>query len=167
MIFFFILKTVYFVFSLESPQWGDSNENTQHTLMLKRIKEILIITPDLALSSTLIGSNYPCLELIIMVPKVFEPLKFDCSAKSQLQQTTFIYFFSMFSRENKTWYFMWILWQAEERIHLKHQAWFSLKDKSKKLKCRLLQFLFDALRVKPYCSHLYDCLQQHLHLKRV
>ena len=35
--------------------------------------------PDLALSSTLIGSNYPCLELIFMVPKVFEPLKFDCS----------------------------------------------------------------------------------------
>ena len=31
--------------------------------------------PDLALSSTLIGSNYPCLELIFMVPKVFEPLK--------------------------------------------------------------------------------------------
>ena len=34
--------------------------------------------PDLVLSSTLIGSNYPCLELIFMVPKVFEPLKFDC-----------------------------------------------------------------------------------------
>ena len=33
---------------------------------------------DLALLSTLIGSNYPCLELIFMVPKVFEPLKFDC-----------------------------------------------------------------------------------------
>ena len=34
--------------------------------------------PDLALLSTLIGSNYPCLELIFMVPRVFEPLKFDC-----------------------------------------------------------------------------------------
>ena len=32
---------------------------------------------DLALSSTLISSNYPCLELIFMVPKLFEPLKFD------------------------------------------------------------------------------------------
>ena len=30
----------------------------------------------------------------------------------------------------------------------KNQALFSLKDKSKKLKCRLLQFLFGALRVK-------------------
>ena len=35
--------------------------------------------PDLALLSTFIGSNYPCLELIFMVPKVFEPLKFDCT----------------------------------------------------------------------------------------
>ena len=35
--------------------------------------------PDQALLSTLIGSNYPCLELIFMVPKVFEPLKFDCT----------------------------------------------------------------------------------------
>ena len=33
--------------------------------------------PDLALLSALIGSNYPCLELIFMVPKVFESLKFD------------------------------------------------------------------------------------------
>ena len=31
---------------------------------------------------------------------------------------------------------------------MKHQASFSSKDKSKKLKCRLLQFLFGALRVK-------------------
>ena len=34
--------------------------------------------PDLALLSTLISSNYPCLELIFMVPKVYKPLKFDC-----------------------------------------------------------------------------------------
>ena len=31
---------------------------------------------------------------------------------------------------------------------MKNQALFSFKDKSKKLKCRLLQFLFGALRVK-------------------
>ena len=36
---------------------------------------------------------------------------------------------------------------ARQRIHIKNQALFSLKDKSKKLKCRLLQFLFGALRV--------------------
>ena len=27
------------------------------------------------------GSNYPCLEQFSMVPKMFEPLKFDCSWK--------------------------------------------------------------------------------------
>ena len=31
---------------------------------------------------------------------------------------------------------------------MKNQASFSLKDKSKKLNCRLLQFLLGALRVK-------------------
>ena len=31
---------------------------------------------------------------------------------------------------------------------MKNQALFSSKDKSKKIQCRLLQFLFDALRVK-------------------
>ena len=37
---------------------------------------------------------------------------------------------------------------ARQRIHVKNQALFSLKYKSTKLKCRLLQFLFGALRVK-------------------
>ena len=31
---------------------------------------------------------------------------------------------------------------------MKNQVLFSSKDKTKKLKCRLLQFLFGALRVK-------------------
>ena len=44
----------------------------------RKSKRSLFIPPDLALLSTLIGSNYPCLELIFMVSKVFEPLKFDC-----------------------------------------------------------------------------------------
>ena len=37
---------------------------------------------------------------------------------------------------------------ARQRIHMKNQASFSLKDKSKKFKCCLLQFLLCALRVK-------------------
>ena len=36
---------------------------------------------------------------------------------------------------------------AGQRIHMKNQALFSWKDKIKKLKCRLLQFWFGALRV--------------------
>ena len=39
--------------------------------------------PNLTLLSTLIGSNFPCLELIFMVPKVFEPLKFHYINKSE------------------------------------------------------------------------------------
>ena len=36
---------------------------------------------------------------------------------------------------------------------MKNQALFSSKDKSKKLKCRLLQLLFGALRVKRKKKH--------------
>ena len=37
---------------------------------------------------------------------------------------------------------------TRHRIHMKSQALFSSKDKSKKIKCCLLQFLIGALRVK-------------------
>ena len=39
-------------------------------------------------------------------------------------------------------------------MHMKNQALFSSKYKSKTIKCRLLQFLFGALRVKPsyFCT---------------
>ena len=33
--------------------------------------------PDQAPGLTLISSNYPCLKHIVIVPKVFKPLKFD------------------------------------------------------------------------------------------
>ena len=42
---------------------------------------------------------------------------------------------------------------------MKNQALFSLKDKSKKLKCCLLQFLFGALRVMFYEGVLGLCLR--------
>ena len=41
---------------------------------------------------------------------------------------------------------------ARQRIHMKNQALFSLEDKSKKLKCCLLQLLFGALSVKADAS---------------
>ena len=40
---------------------------------------------------------------------------------------------------------------------MKNQALFSSKDKSKKLKCRLLQFLFGALRVKACYVQQFLC----------
>ena len=41
---------------------------------------------------------------------------------------------------------------------MKNQVLFSSKDKTKKLKCRLLQFLFGTLRVKPPFSNFYQIL---------
>ena len=46
---------------------------------------------------------------------------------------------------------------TRQRIHMKHQALFSLKDKSEKLKCHLLQFLSSAL--KGYCTVFYHALK--------
>ena len=40
---------------------------------------------------------------------------------------------------------------------MKNQALFSSKDKSKNLKCRLLQFLFGALRVSFIFDNVYLC----------
>ena len=45
------------------------------------------LLPELVPRLTLSGSNYPCLERISMVPKMFEPLRFDCNkAKIRAQQ---------------------------------------------------------------------------------
>ena len=46
---------------------------------------------------------------------------------------------------------------------MKNQALFSSKDRSKKLKCRLLQFLFGALRVNTCICILYDLYYMMLH----
>ena len=41
-------------------------------------KNVPTVPPDLALKLTHIRSKYPFLGHIFIVPKVFEPLKFDC-----------------------------------------------------------------------------------------
>ena len=51
---------------------------TYHQLQ-KLERTIHIMSPLMALSLTLVSSNYPCLEHILMVPKMFEPLDFDCT----------------------------------------------------------------------------------------
>ena len=88
--------------SLESPHRGDSNEYTQHTINVYQIEKkqnkkqkknkknkkkknnnkkqslnYRHLLPDLASWLTLSGSNYPYLEQISMVPKMFELLSFD------------------------------------------------------------------------------------------
>ena len=61
---------------------SDSNEYMQHTIILLKIENISLnychLLPDLVPWLNLIGSNYPSLEQISMVPKMFAPLKFDC-----------------------------------------------------------------------------------------
>ena len=66
---------------------------------------------------------------------------------------------------------------ARQRIHMKNQALFSSKDKSKKIKCRLLQFLCGALRfkastisivrrisMKNTCKHTFHIIQLIIHI---
>ena len=45
---------------------------------------------------------------------------------------------------------------------MKTQALFSSKDKSKKLKCRLLQFLFGALRVNGEMTKIIQALSSNV-----
>ena len=47
---------------------------------------------------------------------------------------------------------------------MKNQALFSFKDKSKKIKCRLLHFLFGALRVKINTLQTLSALPKFLSL---
>ena len=66
--------------------------------------------------------------------------------QSRLQQTTFINIVSLFYREKRL--DVSSESSARQRIHMKIKPYFLQKMKIKKLKCRLLQFLFGAFRVK-------------------
>ena len=52
------------------------------TLNIQSLFRKLKRFPKLSLFAS--GSNYPCLERISMVPKIFEPLRFDCISISNL-----------------------------------------------------------------------------------
>ena len=93
-LFYYEIVHVWCVYSLESPQRG---EYTQHTIILLKIENISInyrhLLPGLAPWLSLVGSNYPSLEQISMVPKMFEPLKFDCTIQRQVSVAVFLCFF--------------------------------------------------------------------------
>ena len=88
--FSYFIMIVCCVYSLELPHWGSSSEYTQQIIILLKIENISInyrhLLPDLAPWLNLIASNYPSIEQISMVPKIFEPLKFNC---------VYIFLFSM------------------------------------------------------------------------
>ena len=69
------------MYSLESPHQINSNEYTQHTIIVQKVERISLnchLLPDLVPWLTLNCLNYPYLEHTSMVPKMFQPLKFDC-----------------------------------------------------------------------------------------
>ena len=78
--FFFVMK-LYGVYS---------NEYTQHTIIVWKIEKTSLnyrqLPPDVAPSLTLSDLNYTYLEQVSMVPKIFEPLKFDCINMPPLPQ---------------------------------------------------------------------------------
>ena len=67
---------------VESPHRSNSNDYTQHIIIVEKIEKISLnyhyLLPDLARGLTLSGLNYPYLAQISMVPKMLEPLRFDC-----------------------------------------------------------------------------------------
>ena len=80
--FLFVLKMVYSVFSLE-PLDEAIPMRTPNLHIIENRKYIPIMPPDLTPWLIHISSNYPYLEHIFMVPKVFERLKFYCTKGSQ------------------------------------------------------------------------------------
>ena len=108
------------VYSLESPHRGDSNEYTQHTIIVNKIEKIILnyryLLPELVSWLTLNGSKYLCLERISMVPKIFEPLRFDCTHISIIMasnRSTLFHFWNL--QRNLYGYYI----QVYEMLHLK------------------------------------------------
>ena len=56
--------------------------STQNTIISQKIEKTSLnyshLSPDLVLQLTHSGLNYPCLEQIFMVPKIFKLMKFNC-----------------------------------------------------------------------------------------
>ena len=66
------------MYLLEPPRWGNSNENTQYTFILKKVEKIsllCLLTWRYDLHS--LARNTPVSNMIFIVPKVLEPVKFD------------------------------------------------------------------------------------------
>ena len=83
---FFYHDVVCCVYSLESPHRGDSNNYTQHPIIVSKIEKISLIIAICLTWFTLSGSSYPNLEQLSMVLKMFEPLKTDCIKISEWQE---------------------------------------------------------------------------------
>ena len=84
------------------------------------------------------GSKYS--ELIVLSLKA--PITTAADHIQKYFSLFFFFFFFFFSEKIRR-----DISSESSAIHMKNQALFSSKDKCKKVKCRLLQFLFGAFRV--------------------
>ena len=66
------------VFSLKPPHQGDSNENTQHTIIGIKSPEIIPNTIMFAAMGFFYGPKNEFEIAVVHEPSVFEPLKFYC-----------------------------------------------------------------------------------------
>ena len=72
----FFNMEVYYVFSLESPPRGDSNEYTQYTIFSMKKKSTLNYTKSAALGCFSEGLENEFETAVVNEPSVFGPLKF-------------------------------------------------------------------------------------------
>ena len=70
---------VYCVFSLESPQWGDSNEYTQYTIFNIKTKITLNYPKYAAMGCFSKELKKEFEPAMVNEPSVFDPLKFYCN----------------------------------------------------------------------------------------
>ena len=82
---FFNMK-VYRVFSLKSPQWGDSNDYTQYTISQYKKKIILNYSKSATKEFYSKGFKNEFETAMVNEPLVFEPLKFYCILDSTLTE---------------------------------------------------------------------------------
>ena len=71
---------VYFVFPLESPHRGDSNEYTQYTIFNMNKKDTINYPKPAAMFFFSKGLKNEFETAVVNEPPVFEPLKFYCSS---------------------------------------------------------------------------------------
>ena len=77
---------VYFVFSLESPHRGDSNEYTKYTILSIKKKIIQNYPKSAAMDLFQKGLKNEFETAVINEPSVFEPLKFYCIKENNVSK---------------------------------------------------------------------------------
>ena len=138
-------------------------ECTTNLPVKERRKYIPILPSDLALWLTLISSNYPCLEHIFMVQKVFKPLKFYCICKNI---TIFSYMRSFCSAKLltffhtkylDTWFYRYMYYKDSNALN----NWAQIIAISCLLYCRNISPRSHLMLYALWCTLLTCCWRRH------